>query len=270
MDNLGCENHFRLIEKDISGGKITKEIINLIKNTNCTKITISGLQQDTFEYFIKNYGSRFIEINFWKCPRIEDLTPIESLTDIEKITYFWNQKAENLWDFSKNIKLRSFSFDDFTKMHDLSSLENSNSIEELEFGDKIWSKYVVNSLQPLSQIKNLRKLSFSAKNLIDNSVKPLSEIINLEEINFPAKMFSTEKVAWLTAHMPNILESNALRPYRRVLAVDGSMSDEVIIIGKRKPILDWNTDRNKIEKYISNFDELVKFYQNNTTLSEPD
>ncbi|EMO55167.1 hypothetical protein LEP1GSC172_2292 [Leptospira noguchii] len=58
-----------LIEDDISGGKILKERMDTIKsNPHAKTIQISGLRQDTFDYFIENYASQFEAIYFWKCP----------------------------------------------------------------------------------------------------------------------------------------------------------------------------------------------------------
>ena len=71
-----------------------------------TEISVNGLTQDTFEYLIAHYGSQFKVINFWKCPLVHDLTALESLPGIEYIVYFWNQKAEHLWDLSRNTSLK--------------------------------------------------------------------------------------------------------------------------------------------------------------------
>ena len=88
-----------LVQKEIGGGRISKEQIDTIGDSQNTKITISGLTQETFEYFIDTYGNRFQEIIFWKCPIVKELSKLESLVNIESISYFWNQKAETLWDF---------------------------------------------------------------------------------------------------------------------------------------------------------------------------
>jgi hypothetical protein len=91
------------------------------------------LNQETFDYFIKNYGNQFEVINFWKCPLVNSFSSIELLYNVKYITYYWNQKAKQLWDFSKTPNLIGFSFNDFTRMDNLEDIAKSTTIEELEF-----------------------------------------------------------------------------------------------------------------------------------------
>lgn len=52
---------------DIGGGTISKEEIDSLANyPDIDVVTISGLRQDTFEYFIKNYGKQLRAIRFFK------------------------------------------------------------------------------------------------------------------------------------------------------------------------------------------------------------
>lgn len=52
---------------DIGGGKIRIEDIDRLKDyPNTDVVTISGLHQATFEYFIKTYGRQFKAIRFLK------------------------------------------------------------------------------------------------------------------------------------------------------------------------------------------------------------
>jgi len=48
------KTYLSLIQRDISGGRIKKEDIDLLRELpNVTEISISGLTQDTFDYFIR-------------------------------------------------------------------------------------------------------------------------------------------------------------------------------------------------------------------------
>lgn len=52
---------------DIGGGKITVEDIDKLKlYPDAEVITIPGLQQDTFEYFVKTYGKQLKANNCWQ------------------------------------------------------------------------------------------------------------------------------------------------------------------------------------------------------------
>jgi hypothetical protein len=275
MDNL--EYHIRnisedvphqvkLIERDISGGNISKSTLDsLAAAENIRALTVSGLNQDTFEYLISNYGNNFRVINFWKCPKVEDFSPIEELENIEYISYFWNQRVSRLWNFKKTPNLKGFSFDDFTRLHNISDLEDAISLEELEFGDKVWVKYKLETLDPLSKLGNLRRLSFSAKKIEDDRIEPLACLKGLEHITFPGNLFTTEQVAWLKAKLPETIESkvlNALWTIDKPLAIGGKAKD-TFIVGKRKPFLDSNADKKRIEKYADQFNTRFAWFKEN-------
>lgn len=257
-----ADNCVSLLQADISGGRITKNDIDSLKDCNATEIWISGLTQDTFEYFVETYGQQFKIICFWKCPLITDFKMLETLTNIEYLIFFWNQRVTHLWDLSKNPKLRGLSFDDFTRMHTLEEIPLAPILEELYFGDKIWNKYILDSLTPLSRTKKLKTLIFSAKKINDNDITPLAKIVKLERLEFNGNLFSTEQIAWLTANTVNII-SSVLAPYKKLknpLKTEGKTKD-ILVIGKRKPFLNSQKDKVRLEKYEREFNDLVIKYR---------
>lgn len=261
-----------LIEPEVGGGRISRERIDSIKGGDQIRIRISGLAQETFEYFILNYGNKFKEIEFWKCPLVGDLRAIETLPDIESISYFWNQRATELWDFSKTPKLKKLSFNDFSRISSLKQVGLSESITELDFGDRVWRKNSFDTLSPLSNMRQLEKLGFFVKKIHDNRISPLTEIESLKELKFPSNQFSTEKIAWLTAKLDERVTCRCLQPYIRIEEVLESEEKrfDTFIVGKRKPFLDSEKDKKRIEKYERTFRELVEYYEKNRDVPEPD
>lgn len=76
-----------LRQEDVSGGKITIEQIDTIKQyPEAKSIIISGLEQKTFDYFINKYGKQFQAISFWKNKGVKDLSLLSELEQIEYIT----------------------------------------------------------------------------------------------------------------------------------------------------------------------------------------
>ena len=270
IQNIGKDvpHQIKLIERNISGGTISKATIDSLENSKNTHVlTISGLKQDTFEYLIENYGHKFRTINFWKCPLVNDFSPIESLSHIQYISYFWNQRVTRLWDFTKTPKLKGFAFDDFTRMHNLNDLENAKNLEELEFGDKVWIKYRLKTLEPLSNLTQLKKLTFSAKKVEDERIEPLSNLISLRKLSFPTNLFTTEQVAWLKSKLPDSVNSNVLNPYWSLdepIEISGKQKN-TFIVGKRKPFLDSIIDKKRIEKYTAEFEKRVDWFKRNPT-----
>ncbi len=269
-----AKNHsLSLVLDNISGGRIsTEEIDTIRKYPQATEITISGLRQDTFDYFLSTYASQFKAIHFWKCPLVNDLRMIESLPAVEHITYYWNQRAEALWDFRKTPALRSLRFEDFTRMHDLSQISEARSLEELDFGNKIWRTYVVDSLEPLRACTGLKKLYFSVKKIVDNRIEPLAALENLEALDFPSNQFSTEQIAWLKVHLPPTVQSNVLQPFwktDRSFHISGKNKD-TFIVGKRKPFLDSVLDKKRVERYVENFNRMCRWFEENLDAAPED
>lgn len=258
-------DHLVLIEANISGGKISKETIDTIrKHSSFSAITLSGLTQETFEYFIDNYAAQFKSLNFWKCPRIHDLSSIAKLKNLQYFTYYWNQKAARLWDFSKTTSLKGLSVDDFTKLSTLTDLEHSESLEELSFGNKVWSTFQLDTLAPLQGLKNLKTLKFSAKKINDGKIQPLAYIESLENLEFPGNLFTTEQLCWLKAKKPK-LNSRILQPYWQIEnPIDfGEKQKDTFIVGKCKPFLDSVKDAARIKRYEEKFETAVKWFQQN-------
>lgn len=266
---LQSDGSIKLIEQDITGGKITKETIDTIQEVTSSRLEISGLRQDTFEYLIGKYGNRFLEIKFWKCPRIEDFTPLESLVRLQKLHFYWNQKADRFWNLAKNPNLKVLSFNNFVRTTNLSTLGSSTSLEELEFGNSFAGTSHVESLEPIGAITTLRELSFNPKKIIDEKAEPLTRLTNLKALHFSNRLFSTEKVAWLVARLPPGLESNVLKSFMPLQP--GQLAGvDTLIVGKGKPFLDSVKDKDRLAKYVSKFETLVAHFQSDHSLGEPD
>ncbi|MDF2570034.1 MAG: internalin related protein [Sporomusa sp.] len=136
------------------------------------------------------------------------------------------------------------------------------NLEELYFGDKIWNKYILDSVSPLTRAEKLKTLVFSAKKINDNDITPLAKIMNLERLEFTSNLFLTEQIAWLTANTTNI-NSSILAPYKKLknpLKIKEKTKD-ILVIGKRKPFLNSHEDKVRLEKYESAFNDLVNKYR---------
>ncbi len=196
---------------------------------------------------------------------VGNFSKVGLLEKVEYLVYYWNQRAETLWDFSKTKSLKGFSYDDFTRMHDISEITNSTSLEELHFGDRVWDKYILNTLYPIKELTSLKSLSFSAKKILDEKIESIAYLKNLERLSFPARLFSTEQVAWLKAHLPNTITSKELNAYwtiKKPLLINGKNKD-IFVVGKRKPFLDSVQDKVKIMKYVNQFNHMYQWYLEN-------
>jgi hypothetical protein len=249
-----------LVQPEIGGGRLDASgLAALDERPGATALRVSGLDQKMFEALVSGYGGRFTAIHFWKCPRIQDLSPLESLPHLRLVSFYWNQRADRLWDLGRTPDLTGLRFHDFTRLHDLGDLVRGSSLVELDFGDAVWDTLVVETLEPLASLPGLRSLKLSAKKIEDGRVEPLGHLQQLGSLAFSSKQFTMRQVAWLRARLPESLVSEALEPLRRFakpLTVDGKQRD-VLLVGKRKPFLSSVEDEARIRKHVADFDGLV-------------
>lgn len=247
---------------DIGGGKISIEDIDKLRDHPDTDVvTISGLRQDTFEYFIKTYGRQLKAIRFFKNKLVEDWSLLGTLPHLEYVHFFANQKINALWNMTENISLTGLCIEDFTKLTSIEGINKAPTLKDFRIGNAIWSKMVIDSLSPLAH-SSVERLSFYGKAITDNDYSFLADIINLKQFDFPANMLSTEQVAWIVANFPN-LEGFALKAKRDCDLYDSSMKKVpgALIVGKRKPSLVIRGNEKRIEKYVYNFEALKQKYK---------
>lgn len=266
--------HWSSLERDHPEIRITRRELDAIASVpTATEISVNGLTQDTFEYLISHYGSQFKVINFWKCPLVHDLAPLGSLPGIEYIVYYWNQRVEHLWDFSGNMSLKGFGFDDFSRMHDLSQLDGAPALQELYFGNKIWNKYVLNTLEPLGRCSTLKSLRFAAKKILDDRVEPLGNLTGLARLEFPHNQFTSKQIAWLKARLPEKIQSKVLGGYWTLdKAIHYSGKDkDTVIVGKGKALLlDSKKDRTLLDRHINEFNAMHRWFRERPDASPED
>lgn len=258
-----------LVAPQVGGGKLSPEDLSQIEaHPDATTLRISGLSQPAFERLVSNYGNQFTAIEFWKCPRIEDLTPIEDLSELRMVSFYWNQQCTHLWDLSRTPLLTALRVEDFNRLHRLDDLVAGHELKELILGDAVWDKTTFETLEPLAELTGLRSLSLLPKRIDDARIQPLGKLTNLENLRIPFNMFTTEQIAWLRARLPETTKSealNALLPLEKPFDIDGRSLD-VLLIGKRKPWLNSEQNAARIAKHVSRFQELVADFRSDTTL----
>ena len=249
---------------DIGGGKITIAAIDKLKDFPDTEVvTISGLQQDTFEYFIKTYGKQLKAIRFFKNKFVEDLSLLGTLPHLEYVYFFANQRVTALWDMTENKSLSSLCIEDFSRLTSIRGVETAPALKEFRIGNAIWNTMVLDSLMPLSN-SNIERLSFSGRAIGDNDFSFLETLPELKVFDFATNVFTTEQVAWIASNCP-LAEGYALKAKVDCMLPDSNEHlvdvPKSIIVGKRKPILKVKGNEEKIQKYVDSFEKLKKKYK---------
>lgn len=249
---------------DIGGGRISVFDIDKLKDyPDADVVTISGLHQDTFEYFIKTYGKQLRAIRFFKNKFIEDLSLLGTLPQLEYVYFFANQRVTALGDMTENESLTGLCIEDFSRLSSIKGIERAPILKEFRIGNAIWSKMVVDSLMPLANT-GVERLSFTGHAIADNDLSFLEQLPHLKVFDFDANLFTTEQVAWIVANFPQV-EGFALKPkYDCELLESNENPVDVpgaMIVGKRKPALKVKGNEAKIEKYVQAFEVLEKKYK---------
>lgn len=261
-----------LVLREIGGGKLAAGDLDAIAlQPDATALRVSGLDQATFEKLVEQHGQQFTAIQFWKCPRIQDFSPLESLPDLAVVSIYWNQRTSRLWNLAKTPKLRGLEFEDFSRLRDLEDLRNAVAIEELSFGDKVWVTASVASLEPLTAVKTVRRLSFALRKVEDGRIQPLARLTMLERLKCSSNLFTTEQLAWLRAHLPDTVESRVLAPVEQfdkpLPNPNGHGPDrDVLVMGKRKPFLNSHADAGRLQRHIDEYWKMVARFREDPSL----
>lgn len=253
-----CQNradYVQVEQEDVD--KITIEEIDKISGFKVfDKIRISGLTQDTFDYFIHTQGYKFNAIMFWHNKLIKDWSALSTLKNVKFIGYYHNQKIEQLWDMSENYMLEGLYISDFTRLKTLKGIEKAPRLERLSYGNAIWNTSILDDLNVLEKTK-LKEFCFARKKITEEDLTIYTRMPHLEILDFPTNLYTTEQLAWLVAKLPHV-KGYALRPY---VEFDDDDEKDVLICGKRKPFLSSKEDAAKVKAYVYEFEKLVEEYR---------
>ena len=233
-----------------------EEIDQLEKLPGLDTIRISGLRQDTFEYFISRYGRQMKRIFFWKCHLVEDWTMLSSLPQAEYIYWFWNQRITRLWDLSANPHLVGLRLYDFTRLRSIAEIQGSTSLRQLAVGNAIWARWEIDSLLPLAGMP-LTYLAFEGKKILDNDLSFLPALRQLRRFDCALNIFTTEQFAWIAANCP---QADG-RGWHAVEDWGEGDQKKACILGKRKPILSYRQHGERIRKYEQAYEQLKEKYR---------
>lgn len=244
---------------DIGGGRIcVGDIDRLDSHDSIERVMISGLRQDTFEYFVTKYGNKIRQLNFFKNKLVEDFSALSCLTEIQSIKFFHNQRATKLWDMTSNHRLTALAFDDFSRLHSLEGIQTAPNLKHLYFGDRIWCTSTLTDLLPLAGTK-LNSFRFWGKKIENDDIAIYTKMPELQFLDFRTNLYTTEQLAQIAASCPG-LSGYALSPYVKFDGILHGQKD-VLVCGKGKPFLYSKTDAKKMEAYAEKFYSLVEKYK---------
>lgn len=246
-----------LVQREVDGGEISVEQIDTIRDFPDSKsIIISGLKQDTFEYFIHTYGKQFRAITFWKNKAVSDLSALSSLDDIEYISYFFNQKASKLWDMTNNKKLVGLSLTNFRKIHSLDGIDKACNLTSFYLYDHVEAKMEIQSLKPIVNTE-IKHFKWGGKRVLDNDYECLANS-KIEELDISPIQFTMLELAHLLALFPETLRGSITKPYIKCGIKDKDGYTEYFFLCKRKRTCVKGKDDDRFLSYLNEFEKMLR------------
>jgi hypothetical protein len=233
------------------------ESIKNLKNAKEVKyLYIINIKQLEFDYLIENYNSVFEFIYLYNM-RVADLSKLSMLENIKFLALEWNTKANRLWNIEMNSSLSELYISNFPKLNNLDDLRNAKSITRLELSGGIWNPLKVESLEPLSNLNQLKTLSLLNIKVLNRGLMPISVLTDLEELELP-NLFPTKEYALLSMKLKNT-KCAYFAPYIKLTQeIDGK---DIMVIGKGKPFLNSISDEVKLKKYTQDFECMKKEFE---------
>ncbi|WP_406866786.1 leucine-rich repeat domain-containing protein [Priestia megaterium] len=231
----------------------TKNLSKLKELSGIKKIWVEFVNQKEFYKIIDLINPEFLYIYDM---RVEDLSGLETLTNVKILGLESNTKASQLWNLKANPSLESLLIRGFTKLTDIQYLKYGSNLRILELEGNNSNQLKLENLQPVKYLQNLKYLGLSNIRILDESLEPISFLKGLELLE-TSNQFLTEEFAKLSVLLPNT-QCNKFEPYFRLTYPIDEL--DIMVVGKRKPLLNYKRDKKKLDKYEENFKKIQEKY----------
>ena len=209
---------------------------------------VGGVNHKTFPHLC-----RFLRVEhlvFYEM-RVPDLEPLLQLPDLRELKIEWNTKVTDIAPLAELRGLRVLELMDVPKVRDLSPVSELRDLVAFSFAGGIWNKNRAATLEPLAALPRLEELVLNSLKVESDGLRPLARCRALKRLEL-SNQFETADYAYLSVHLPDT-ECTMFAPW-----VDVGKSDlgDVMVVGKRKPFLNSETDGARIKKYERAFAKL--------------
>ena len=145
--------------------------------------------------------------------RFQDLALFPKLVEVKILNY----PLDTLAPFASLLNLRRLEICHFPRAHSLQPLAKLSRLQDLTLKtlpswDGSGKHHFVDSLRPLADLKNLRKILMTGVVAKDGDLSPLGTLKNLRDLHI-ANVYSQEQLAMLAGRLPNKLRRGFLRPF---------------------------------------------------------
>ena len=268
FENISFDEYdLDLRQKEVDGGKITFDQIDTIKEfPSAQSIVISGLEDDTFEYFITKYANQFRLISFWKNKNLTNLRALEKINNIEFLMFFYNTKVQQLWNMKNNLRLEGLCVYNFTKLHSIDGIEYCPSLKYFSFGNEAGNSNDVSYLESFRKLKetNINHFGWYGNDVLDGDYRILSET-KINRLDMNPRRFTVEELTDLLSLFPETLTGTVTIPYSLLTIKENENETQIIYPCKGKRVFTKGKDDLKFNKYIDEFNNMLVAKRNEKT-----
>ncbi len=225
--------------------------IDRLKDLDIKRLWLYGANEKQLQQILSFISPDFISIYQILA---KDLSILETLTETETMVLRWNSKSDQLWNMSHNKGLKALVIEDFQKISTVNPISNAGNLEYLVLEGGMWKPLKLDNLSPLAGLSKIQFLRLANMHVKIDGLTPIANLKGLEELDL-SNQFETSEYAYLTAKLPDT-KCNYFKPYIKLSNSIGGR--DVMVIGKRKPFLNFELDKTKIKKYTSEFEEMVR------------
>ena len=144
--------HFADIDKEMQFHKDVKHI------------QVSYLTQTEFDIFVKDYADDYESIYFFQNPKVEGLSALARLRNVQYLLFYNFRSAKLLWDMSQNVSLKGILISESKNLvYDLSAITSAPALEEFLLFSNMNRKYTVKTLEPVKASRSLKRVMLDCK-----------------------------------------------------------------------------------------------------------
>jgi hypothetical protein len=180
--------------------------------------------------------------------RAAELSPLGRLSRLQALEVRWNTKVSDISFLERLTGLRLLALSHCPKVHDLGPIAALRNLEVLDLSGGMWSTFKPDTLKPLAGLDKLRGLSLKAIRVADRSLEPVAQLKGLRKLEL-SNQFPTEEYARLSVALPQV-ECTHFVPY---FEVNFGRGRQVMVTGSGKPVLTLPRDQARLDGYVERF-----------------
>jgi len=191
---------------------------------------------------------------------LQTLDGIEKLRSVTRLRLEWANRIDDLSPLFRLHRLTSLSVFDFPKLRVLEGIESLHQLAELHLSGNRGSltpPLQLRSIEPVTRIPKLATFSLENARLEDDDITVLARCERLRDLAL-SNRFDRGQFAFLAKRL-NPQLATPIAAYRASsLKCETCAGNKAMFTGRRMPFLCPSCDATRFEKYVSEFDRLVR------------